>query len=498
MSENEIIGYLKNRYEKYGIGSLSYPSIKKIKGLYFHLYKKGLKIKDVIRLLGLEEEYSQFKIKNFTKVCNGKISRRWSWERVIEEVTPIIKSQGFLPPAEWFHQNEMSSVVFYVYKFGKDWNLLREHFGSYEHSDFVQSRNGLRWRSHPEASLSNFLFARGIEHKKGEKYPDEYSGFGKASYGYYDLHFIAKDGLLVDVEVWGDKPNGHNEGGYREIRKAKEKFNTFNKRFIGIQHQDCFDEGKLQCTLEPYIGVIAPYKFLKPADKVIQSTHWSNSDELIEYCEKIASEQKNGVFPTEEWLRKRGKWKDREGPAYNTVSIYIKLWIGGVRKLREILGQSEHSTISWSKEKAINEYRIWFEKYGFTASQAKTPRRNLSEKEKKRAQNITHAIEVKVGSVVKVNELLGIKPAKLTKWTREKMLGVCSALFQKYSLTHYQLANILEDDKILFSVEDKDVIIAKRLAYQSRAYFSGAKEIYQTLGLKKNDMRILRRKRLKR
>jgi hypothetical protein len=53
----------------------------------------------------------------------------------------------------------------------------------------------------------------------------------------------------------------------------------------------------------------------------------------------------DGKFPTEEWLRKRGRWADRPGEPYNTLSVYIKQWIGGVRKLRLLLDQEEASTI---------------------------------------------------------------------------------------------------------------------------------------------------------
>ena len=495
MSEQEIMEFLRDRYQRNGIGSLSYVSIKKEKGLYFHLYKKGLKIEEIIRKLSLEKEYSAFKTNNFTKIVNGKVHRRWSWKRIIEEAEPIVKANGFLPPAQWFQNNKLGSLVFSVYSLGMDWNDLRAHFDSYENSVFVQSRNGLRWRSHPEASLSNFLYARGIEHKKGEKYPEEYAEYGDSSYGYYDLHLRGNNGEWIDIEVWGDKPNGHDKEGYEQKRKAKERFNADNHRFLGINYGDCFDEVRLGNLLAPYIGRVSPFVFDRPTDKIIQPAHWSNADELIEYCKEIAKNQPDGTFPTEEWLRKRGKWKNRDGQTYNTVSIYIKNWIGGVRKLREILNQSEYSTTSWSKDKALREYKAWFDKYGFTPGQARTNGRNLDNDEIKKANNISIAVAKYVGNVKAVNSLLNISPAKKSKWSKDKILGEFSRIFDEYSLTPSQVANLSESDRETFCVKQGDVGIAKQLIDRTSAYFSGIREVYKQLGIQTVDIRILRKRR---
>ena len=496
MSEGEMVQYLWERYQKNGIGSLSYVSIKNEKGLYFHLYNKGLKIKEVIHRLGLDEEYNAFKTENFTKTVNGETQRRWSWKRIIEEATPIVAENGFLPPAQWFQANKLGSLVFSVYKLGRDWNDLRAYFDSYENSDFIESRNGIRWRSHPEASLSNFLYARGIEHKKGEKYPDEYADFGDSSYGYYDLHFKSNTTEWIDVEVWGDKPKGHNEKGYQQVRAAKEQFNKNNSCFLGLHYRDCFEEERLETLLEQYIGCIAPYIFEKPTDRVIQSTHWSNADELIEHCKEIAKMQPDGIFPTEEWLRKRGKWKNRKGCPYNTVAVYVKTWLGGIRKLRKILDQDDYSTISWSKEKVMEEYEKFYEKYKITPGQARTSSRGMSVDEVKRANNISIAVAKYVGSVEKINELLKIEPVKKTKWNRGMILQEISRLFDKYSLTPTQISNLSQSDKELFSANQKDIVISKQLVDRVGSYFSGIKEVYTELGIQIVDIRVLRKRRI--
>jgi len=267
-----------------------------------------------------------------------------------------------------------------------------------------------------------------------------------------------------------------------------------NGFFLGIHYSDCYRDYALEYILKSYIGRIEPFIFDKPTDRVIHSTHWSNADELIEYCKEFVRIVPEGIFPTEGWLRKRGKWAGREGPAYNTLSIYIKKWIGGIRKLRNILNQPESNTISWSKDKAIYEYQKWYEKYNFTPTQARTRRRCLSSRERKKAQNIANAIRKYASTTEDINKQLGIEPKKLTKWTREKIVSDSARLFNKYALTPTQLSNLTAKDIEIFVIAKKDITLAKQIVDRINAYFRGSKELYSVLGITPIDKRILKRK----
>lgn len=338
---------------------------------------------------------------------------RWNWNKIINDLRPIVVNQNFLPPAAWFQNNGYSYLIAAVYSLGKTWDDLRKEFNSYENSSFVISRNGMRWRSHPEASLSNFLFSRGIEHNKGKKYPKEYSITTGQTYGYYDLEFIDKNGNIIEVEIWGEKPNGHDEAHYEYKKCLKLEFNSGNDNFIGINFRDCYVEKQLESILKDYIGIIEPYNFEKSYDNIIPSTHWSNADELIEYCKIFARDIPNGIFPAEDWLRKRGKWKNRDGETYNTLSIYIKKWIGGIRQLRIIIDQPENSTVKWDKESVIQEYKKIFEIYGLTTGQLRGKLRRaqieLTKEERFNINNIDAAVRKHFGSCYDLNQLLGIR-----------------------------------------------------------------------------------------
>src|SRR5262249_42304680 len=134
--------------------------------------------------------------------------------------------------------------------------------------------------------------------------------------------------------------------------------------FLGIHFLECYEERALERILRPFIGEVSAHRFVKPHDPHIESSHWSNADELLVRCRQLAAEQPDGSFPTEEWLRKRGRGRAGRGPAYNTISVYIKTWLGGMRHLRELIGQPENSTTRWDRGMALRELAAWFGIYG--------------------------------------------------------------------------------------------------------------------------------------
>jgi hypothetical protein len=411
MTRKELLDYVRMIHRKQGIKGMSYPRLSRERGLYMALYNKGIGQKRLLNILGLEKVFKAHKVRTWTYSRGNKIYLRWTWKRIVREVQAAIRQTGFLPPASWFVANGNGALVTALYKLGKRWADLYDEFKVPNKSAFFQSRNGLRWRSRSEASLSNFFYARGIKHTLGRKYPEDYAAYAKKAYGYYDLAFWDRKGRLVDVEIWGDKPFGHNEEEYKRVRQAKTIYNFFSDGlFIGVHFTDCYNEGRLTKRFKRFIGTVRPFKFSRPYDREIQSVHWSNADELIAYCREFARKQPGGKFPTEEWLRKRGKWRNRPGPAYNTVSIYIRTWLGGIRNLRKHIGQSKNSTRSWDRKTLIESLRRWYARYevapGTVRSRFRRGKGKYSRKEYREAAALEAALLKYVGSNRMVHRLL--------------------------------------------------------------------------------------------
>jgi hypothetical protein len=308
-------------------------------------------------------------------------------------------------PAEW------PRFAGAVYTLGQTWDALRAAAGDTSSGAFVESRNGLRWRSHPEASLSNFLYARGVEHRRGDRYPKEYEALSGRTHGRYDLHFAGTSGW-IDVEIWGDDPGGHDPSNYRAVRAFKEQFNADNPNFLGVHFERCFSETELTDLLAPHLGTIAPFVFERPTDPLIPTTHWSNTDELLGYCQQFAASMPDGEFPTEEWLRKRGKWATRPGAAYNTLSVYIKQWFGGVRSLRKLLGQEHVSTTRWDKNAVLSGWAQFYKDYGRTPNQMRAHHARgiatFNPEVVKQAGRLVSAVVKYVGGAAAANQALGI------------------------------------------------------------------------------------------
>ena len=440
MSREQLLEECRELHKREGIAAFTFEALKRSK-LYYVLYNKGLKLADVLRELGLEEEYRRrLETKPIRRA--GRETLRWTWARILSVAREVAEREGSLPAALWFQSNGYGPLVAALYKLGQTWADLRSALQDFSNSNFVESRNGLRWLSHAEASLSNFLYTRGIEHRKGGKYPETYAEESGRQYGIYDLTFLAADGKWIDVEVWGDSPHGL-AAEYGVKRAAKEKFNRENNQdFLGVGFRDCYEEKSLTAILEPFIGKITPFRFDKPTDPLIHSTHWSNADELLDYARQLASEMSDGRFPTEEWLRKRGKWASRPGEAYNTLAVYIKTWLGGVRSLRRLLDQEHASTIEWTAEKAIQAYKAFHEQHGMTPDQAR--QRYVRKGDIDRAvylegTRIGAAVLKYVGGAKAARAHLGIGLVRNQKWTRELIMSETKKIIARHGLSPIQL-----------------------------------------------------------
>lgn len=366
-------------YDAHGPIALSTPFLEKQKSkLYFRLLEAGLKQPVLLAELGLRDEYEAWKKSN--RKYAGKIQSQWTWELVVARAQELIDQYGYLPTVEQCRINGQGAVFGAARKLGFTWDDVRRAVGAPPARTFVQSRNGMRWRSAPEASLSDFLHARGIEHKRGERYPKSYSDQSGQLWGSMDLHFRAisgsKAGEWIDVEIWGDPLNNLSRGAYRKRKAHKEKWQRANNpNFLGIPSSDCLTDIKLAKLLQPYIGIVDPFNFEKPSDHLIQTSHWSDGPEFLEECRKFAATMADGIFPSEDWLRKRGKYKARPGKTYNSMAIGVNRHFGGTRKLRVALGQSHASTIEWTPERVISEWQNFEQKFGFSPSQGKSAAR---------------------------------------------------------------------------------------------------------------------------
>ena len=329
----------------------------------------------LLKELRIAEAFAAWKIENRT--YGGKPSRKLSWEGAIIQAKKLKEQEGDLPTVEWCRRNGYGPLTGAVHASGHIWEDLRRAIGCAPGRNFHSSRNGMRWHSRPEASFSNFLYARGIDHKRGERYPLAYQKRTGRKWGRYDLHFQSQDGNRIDVEIWGDPLNGLSGGRYRKTRAFKEAWHRNKEHFLGVSYKDCLSDKRLTEILKPYIGFIAPFKFDKPSDTLIETSHWSDADELLESCREFAAQMPDGIFPAESWLRKRGKYADRPGPLYNTLAVRVNQWIGGTRKVRELLGHGHASTMKWTPQKAIVAWREFEERTGFSPSQCRS-RKNRS------------------------------------------------------------------------------------------------------------------------
>ncbi len=255
------------------------------------------------------------------------------------------------------------------------------------------------------------------------------------------------------MEVWGDIPDRMSGGRYKATRAFKERWQANNPNFVGIQYQDCLSDARLTKILESHIGVIEPFQFEKPSDRLIETSHWSDADELLASCGELAAQMPNGIFPSEGWLRKRGKYVNRSGPSYNTLAVRVNQWLGGSRAVRELLGHGHASTTAWTAERAITAWREFHKKHGLTPSQCQGPtiRRSLAKEVLAEASKIYSATWI-LGVLTTARE--GRNERKIV-WTPERAITAWRDFQLKHGRTPSQCMSSKQRQTLPREVTDK-------------------------------------------
>lgn len=427
-----LLDCVRELYRAHGIKALSTPFLEKQRNaLYPRLLAAGLKQEKLLKELRLTEEYASWR--ESARTYRGVTKPKWSWESAVAKAKEIVARDGELPTVEWCRRNGLSSLTSAVHNSGKIWEDLRIAVGLKPSTSFYPSRNGMRWRSRPEACLSDFLYARGIPHRRGDRYPEDYSEYTGRKWGTYDLHFQRPNGTWVDVEVWGDQLNRMSGGRYQKTRALKEAWQGERPDFLGIPYQQCLSDASLTEILKPHIGVIEPFVFDKPTDHAIETAHWSSTDEFLEECRKFAATMPDGIFPSEDWLRKRGKYRDRPGPHYNTMAIRVNQWLGGARNVRRHLGQGHASTTKWTRENVKTAWDRFVRRYGVTPSYC----RGMGARKSFPSEVIAEASKIDEAARRHglLEELRGPRKARKITWTPEYTLDQWQTFTSKHGRT---------------------------------------------------------------
>jgi hypothetical protein len=446
-----VLAEAKALFERHGVIALATPFLES-SGISPHrLRSVGLHHRDLLARLGLREEYAAWKASKFR--YRGKTKSRMTWELALEAARDLAAKEGDLPTVEWCRVNKRHDLTNFIFNTGRTWEELRAAIGLPPSVKFYGSRSGLRWRSRPEACLSNFLYARGIDHRRGERYPDDYAKRSGKAYGRFDLHFTSKAGKQIDVEIWGNLPDSMSANRYHKTRALKEAWHAGRESFLGIDYPDCLSDDKLTRILEPYIGIIQPFRFERPHDPFIETNHWTDADELLESCRAFARQMPDGIFPGDEWLRKRGRYANRGGEQYSTLATRVTEWMGGTRNVRKLLGQEAASTIAWTEETVIAAWRDFEAKHGVTPSQVKGAERRgeMDPKVVKEAQKIYEvARRLRV-----LDRARNGKSARHVKWTPDAIRAEWKAFFGEVGRTPTQCMSPSQRQSLPRSVTDR-------------------------------------------
>jgi AP2 domain len=452
-----LLNTARRLYDQFGPSALTTKSLNESGVSEGKLRRFGLSHAGLLTELGITEEYQRWR--GETATYAGRTTPRWNWERAVEVARELTELHGDLPTVQWCRLNGHSQLTNIVHRLGRDWEDLRLAIGQRAtvmrdgKKRYYDSRSGIRWRSRPEACVSNFLYARGIEHRRGDRYPAEYDAKYGRLYGRYDIHFASRAGQEIDVEIWGDIPDAMSHGRYAKTREMKEEFNKGRDTFLGIHYLACQSDDRLESIFEPFIGRIAPFNFTKAQDTRIESAHWSDADEALEACRKLAASMLDGIFPNEQWLRKRGKYANRPGELYNTLAIYVQKHLGGTRNVRALLGQAEASTKKWTPESVAAAWRKFEAEHDLTPAQCKGAyRRSAANRETMLEGARIYETARRLGVV---DQVRGNQVGRKRKWTVERIEEEWRAFCAEIGRTPTQCMGTFQRERLPRSVTDR-------------------------------------------
>jgi len=509
--ESDYLEALDIVYREEGVEALKFQRLKELR-LYYPLYKFGWNAEKICHLYGMTTHEWKNAVKLTRNTTSGQLD--WNEEMVWKVWDQLVDKYGYVPTANEVRQElpKFASIFGYMTEYSITFDMIRAkypnqkygpNFGQMSHpiarnmksgiknrARWTESVNGMRWHSRAEASASNFLYARGISHRKGKLYADEYAEQSDYARGWYDIHFESPiTGNTIDMEIWGNLGEE-----YAKKRLAKETFNKINPNFFGMDWEDCNEIG-LTKALESYIGIIEPFIFDKPEHKIIQTAFWSDAPEIIETCRWLAEQQPDGIFPTEHWLRKRGIYADRDGETYNTLGVYIQKYVGGLLKLRNILGEDTSHYHRWNKDSISVALDEWMQEYGISPAAYITRHRihnNLDSITNNYAGSLASAVTKYLGTFGKAMKTLGYsqknRVSKWEKgvshkiWTRESTLIALDEWVQKYRISPEAYYS---RHKIINNLDDATVQYSKTLYLASRNHIGKNSDAMKILGYSK-------------
>jgi len=299
-----------------------------------------IKLEHLSKEFGCHNEYTTLRQNIITESAGRNIRTKENFDKDANEIYQKYKC---FPAMSILRMNGYKMFVSDLYN--KNFATLEELNQKFYISPdtALTARNGFIMDSQCETCLVNFLYTRGIKMTKGRYYTNSYTQ-NTGRKGIYDLHFISPiTDNEISVEIWGGAYSNNRQDAYNNKRKDKEKSHINDNTFLGIEHDDCYNESTLISILEPYIGVIEPYIFENEKDKTISCTKWN----LIAGIEKGATyimENNNNIIPSVNWMQCTYNYKNRPREDWETTNhfnimsfSYAIHRFGGILKVRQLM-----------------------------------------------------------------------------------------------------------------------------------------------------------------
>lgn len=459
ISQSECESKLKELYQEFGATALICSWLcdhghRKLYDIYSH--SDGCSLQKLTKKWGIYDEWKvakQIYRKQRPPDVVNKEKPIWTSQKIDETMKFIIKKYGFLPPSGFIDDELGNLRKFHAALYNN--GGLEYYKEKYAIIDRLRNYDVLkrRFRSFPEAALSNWLISKQIIPDMGEKYPQSYKEFSGKS-AWYDMHFWSPIlRIKVNIEIWGG-PGKNSPGSEIYIKQKEDKisFHGNDITFMHLNYEKCFDLAYLELLFMPYIGMRPIYNDVNK--HVFDPTKWSLSEELLVKGKDICSHFSNGLLPTTTWFSRKDNHLGRviEPWEPNTWGGFMDdvNKIGGIGKLLMLLGQKEYTkyTNRITKSETLIGIQDIYEKYGKTIK-ALSQRNDNTDELRNRIKSLISGVKLHFNDNMNdVYKELGIHIKPHTKTGgAEGVIKTLQEFYQKYERKPSGLVKTLSNKK---------------------------------------------------
>lgn len=346
-NERNLLETIKGLITSVGVQIISHGELRE-RNITSKMLSLGITISDLVKWFSIKDQIAALDVRiDYHRPPIERVN--WLVDRIGYLPTSVeLASTGIIPPSWAGREREIKSNVF-------------QH--KYAQSAKVISRSGHLWRSGACANVSNFLWARGIDHLPGNRFDSTFLN---------DNECQPREPLW-DIEILLPTTNLRlriEDGATRIFEKVRSECLgrkwkvSIPENYLILPSYLSNSDVLLNHTLNERFAISSPWRFETHYDPYFPSTSWQILDELVNDAESLKKAHNLDELPSGKIATAKARAWERRLNRRSTA------FCGGKQGLRFLLGESLAVPKEVCLFAAVSDFNVrdyLIERYGLTS-----------------------------------------------------------------------------------------------------------------------------------